>query len=247
VETRIMKTCLGSIGKLSLAVSAIIAAMLVAHAQAPTAQAQLPKTFMGRDCARVAALGKRHPLNLGFGRVRIGCGLTAGGSATSQQASAAPPPSPGNIDVITGTETYPHVTQSESMIATNGSIVVVNYNDSQNDANDQYSGVSVSTNGGATFTRLLPAPFATGHGDNFGDPLVVYNAKLGKFFAGDIVGIYLDRRRRDVLQPHHHGPAVRGSRRPAVRHLYPGLQSDLADRRMGTAGSWSQSRCALCL
>ena len=34
------------------------------------------------------------------------------------------------------------------------------------------SGTSVSTDGGATFTRLLPAPFALGHGTNFGDPIV---------------------------------------------------------------------------
>jgi carboxypeptidase family protein len=49
-----------------------------------------------------------------------------------------------------------------------------------------YSGVSVSVDGGQTFTRLLPAPFATGHGTNFGDPIVVYNNALGKWFAGDL-------------------------------------------------------------
>ncbi len=46
--------------------------------------------------------------------------------------------------------------------------------------------MSVSTDGGVTFTRLNPSPFATGHGTNFGDPIVVYNAKLSKWFAGDL-------------------------------------------------------------
>src|SRR5260370_6290562 len=66
-----------------------------------------------------------------------------------------------------------------------GQTAVVNYND-PNSASANYSGVSVSVDGGQTFTRLLPAPFATGHGTNFGDPIVVYNNALGKWFAGDL-------------------------------------------------------------
>jgi hypothetical protein len=50
----------------------------------------------------------------------------------------------------------------------------------------QYSGVSVSHDGGATFTRLSPSPFATGHTDNFGDPIIVYNQNLGEWVAGDL-------------------------------------------------------------
>src|SRR5262249_50020424 len=49
-----------------------------------------------------------------------------------------------------------------------------------------YWGVSVSFDGGNTFTRLLPAPFATGHGTNFGDPIVVYNNALSKWLGGDL-------------------------------------------------------------
>src|SRR5205823_45913 len=61
--------------------------------------------------------------------------------------------------------------------------VVIAYNDSR-DAPSNYSGISHSTNGGGSFTRILPSPFATGHGTNFGDPIIVYNNKLGKWFAG---------------------------------------------------------------
>jgi hypothetical protein len=93
-----------------------------------------------------------------------------------------------NVDVITGAETYPHVTQSEDQIAVNGSTVAVAYNDSISAASGQYSGISVSTDGGATFTRQLPSPFATGHGNNYGDPILVYNKKFSKWVTGDLVG-----------------------------------------------------------
>jgi hypothetical protein len=33
----------------------------------------------------------------------------------------------------------------------------------------------------------VPSPLCSGHGTNYGDPLVVYNQKLGLFFAGDLV------------------------------------------------------------
>src|SRR5207302_6907080 len=58
-------------------------------------------------------------------------------------------------------------------------------NDSRT-APGNYSGVSRSIDGGVTFTRLNPSPFASGHGTNYGDPIVVYNARLGKWFAGDL-------------------------------------------------------------
>ncbi len=61
----------------------------------------------------------------------------------------------------------------------------VNYNDSRT-APSNFSGVSVSSDGGATFARLNPSPLATGHGTNFGDPILVYNQKLAKWFAGDL-------------------------------------------------------------
>ena len=51
--------------------------------------------------------------------------------------------------------------------------VVVNYNDTTTATTIRV--LRYSTDGGATFTEIIPAPFATGHGTNYGDPIVVFN------------------------------------------------------------------------
>ena len=61
--------------------------------------------------------------------------------------------------------------------------VVVNYNDHNGSG---YSGISYSTDGGTTFTEILPSPLNSGHGTNYGDPIVVFNLKLNQWFAGDL-------------------------------------------------------------
>jgi len=70
--------------------------------------------------------------------------------------------------------------------ADKGKIVVVNYN-ANYDNGSSYTGTSYSSDGGVTFKEIQPAPFSSGHGTNYGDPLVVFNSKTGKFFAGDLV------------------------------------------------------------
>ncbi len=147
-------------------------------------------TVLGVQCSRVNELGVDKQENLRATMIRVGCGLEAGGDPDLFPASEAERPAfinGVNVNTITGPENFPHVTQSESMVwaTPDGSTIVVNYNDSDT-ASGNYSGVSVSVDSGATFTRLLPAPFATGHGTNFGDPIVVYNVALGKWFAGDL-------------------------------------------------------------
>src|SRR5439155_25823072 len=79
---------------------------------------------------------------------------------------------------------YPKVTQSEDMIWANGQTVVVNYNDTRT-ATTCVSGLSVSTDGGTTWTP--GQPLCSGHGTNIGDPIVVYNAARGLWYAGDLV------------------------------------------------------------
>ncbi len=129
-------------------------------------------------------------MNMRASAALAACGRAPAPAAAPGQAQASTfsPVSPvigPNIDLITGGETYPNVTQSEDQVFAHGSTVVVAYNDSR-DAPSNFSGISVSSDGGASFSRLLPSPFATGHGTNFGDPIVVYNAKLGTWFAGDL-------------------------------------------------------------
>jgi hypothetical protein len=60
---------------------------------------------------------------------------------------------------------------------------VVNYNDSRT-SSGCYSGLSYSTDNGATWNA--GQPLCSGHGTNFGDPIVVYNARLNTWFAGDL-------------------------------------------------------------
>jgi hypothetical protein len=54
---------------------------------------------------------------------------------------------------------------------------------SSTDSPNNYSGISYSQDGGATYTELRPSPFATGHGTNYGDPIVVYSSIVNEFFA----------------------------------------------------------------
>jgi Prealbumin-like fold domain len=173
--------CVALIACVTVAVTAFAGA--AASAQGPGSAAPLPA------CSTLDALGIPRQLNMRASAAMIACGRAAPGEAKPTSPSHGKALTPGvNVDVITGGETYPHVTQSEDQIFTHGSTVAVAYNDSRDAASGQYSGISVSTDGGATFTRLLPSPFATGHGNNYGDPVLVYNAKLGKWFAGDLAG-----------------------------------------------------------
>src|SRR5262245_8221705 len=162
----------------TFAASATIMGPMAARAQ----------TVLGIDCSQVAALNFDKQLNLRAGAVRIGC---AQESTVMPPAPAdgpsAPPLAVDNIDVISG-ETgfdYPHVTQSGSVIwSSDGSKILVTYNDAAGASSQplNFSGVSYSTDGAATWTRIRPSPFVN-HGTNFGDPVVVYNAKLATWFV----------------------------------------------------------------
>jgi NHL repeat len=158
-------------------------------------------TSEGIDCTQINILGIDKQENFRAGHVMIECGLLPGGdpSAVNEQLdSEAPsgeqwlsPAGPANILVSNRScSSSSSCTKSESMVwadsANGGQTVVDNYND-HNTTYSSYSGTSYSTNGGATFTEIQPPPFATGHGTNLGDPIVVFNAKLNTWFAGDLV------------------------------------------------------------
>jgi hypothetical protein len=147
------------------------------------------QTVLGVPCSEIYQRGIDMQENLRATAIRVGCGLEAPGEAGAESEGESVLDLT-NINLITGGETFPHVTQSESMVwsTPDAQTVVVNYNDSRDVASNpvNISGVSVSFDAGQTFQRILPSPFATGHGTNYGDPIVVYNNALGKWFAGDL-------------------------------------------------------------
>lgn len=88
-------------------------------------------------------------------------------------------------DLVTGTETSPHVTQSEIFTAANPNQIIVAYNDSRGvSANPvNISGASVSTDGGNTFTRLTASNGQSPFPNTFGDPVVFYNRPTDTWFT----------------------------------------------------------------
>ena len=130
----------------------------------------------------------------------IACGQAEGGSPSPSSTlsrliqSLLPAPlvyGTADVNLITGPETYPTITQSETFIATNPdnpNQIVVAYNDTRgvNASPGNAAGASVSTDGGNTFSRLTRAngqsPFNSG-GSNYGDPAVVYNRPTGTWFT----------------------------------------------------------------
>ena len=93
-----------------------------------------------------------------------------------------------DVDLITGTETSPNITQSETYTTANPDNpqqVVVAYNDSRgrNASPINISGASVSTDGGTTFTA---SPYANGQGpfaNTEGDPVILYNKPSQTWFT----------------------------------------------------------------
>ncbi len=172
------------VSRVVLVVMTLVAPRLAGAAGAP------PDSVLGVPCAHIYLLGIDRQQNLRAGLIRQGCGLESFGSAMGESGE-----NPGGFSVegyggvdidVSGPDPNPFAVHSTSMVWANDSTVVVTYNDTAA-APDNYSGVSVSFDGGATFTRLRPSPFATGHGENYGYPVVVWNAALQQWFAGFLV------------------------------------------------------------
>jgi len=87
-----------------------------------------------------------------------------------------------DLNLVTGDETFPAVTQAGSMIWGYGAEVVAVYNDSR-DAPTSYSGISVSADGGTTFARLSPNPFSTLLAGDMGSPAVAHDDATGSWLA----------------------------------------------------------------
>jgi hypothetical protein len=168
---------------------ALPALLLAACVLLQPSRATAQMTSVGIDCSQIQALQLLKQDNLGAGRVLIECGVVPGGKPSAGSASKSP--APPNIRVSNrACSSSSSCTKSESMVwasTKNPKQVVVNYNDSAGNGSS-YTGTSYSADGGATFHEIQPPPFVNGHGFNAGDPIVVFNSKLGKFFAGDLAG-----------------------------------------------------------
>src|SRR6266702_7287881 len=121
----------------------------------------------GFDCSKIHELGIDKQENMRAGAIMIACGEAQGGSASVfetdsqaiQQTLAPLAYGAADVDLITGAESSPHITQSETFSwanPDNPNQIVVAYNDSRgrNVTPINISGASVSTDGGVTFDRL---------------------------------------------------------------------------------------------
>jgi hypothetical protein len=148
----------------------------------------------GFDCSKIHELGIDKQENLRAGAIMIACGLSEGGipfhgSGVSKfvQKLMAPASYGGlDVDLITGPETFPNVTQSTTFSWANPDTndIVVAYNDTRgiHATPPSGSGASVSTDGGTTFTRLTyngQSPFP----NTGGGPVVLYSRHSGTWYT----------------------------------------------------------------
>jgi len=148
----------------------------------------------GFDCSKIHELGIDKQMNMRAGAIMIACGLSEGGiplhgSGVSKfvQKLMAPASYGGlDVDLITGPETFPNVTQSTTFSWANPDTndIVVAYNDARgiHATPSSCSGASVSTDGGTTFTRLTyngQSPFP----NTGGSPVVLYSRRSNTWYT----------------------------------------------------------------
>ena len=151
---------------------------------------------VGFDCSRIHELGIDKQENMRAGAIMIACGEAQGGSTSRDRAfsqlvqSLTAPLTFGatDMDLVTGTETYPNVTQSETFCAVNpdnSNQIVVAFNDSRgrNVSPINISGASVSTDGGTTFTRLTTGSGQGPFSNTVGDPVILYKRNNGTWYT----------------------------------------------------------------
>lgn len=167
---------------------AIALLVSLAHFSGTTAQAQI--TSVGVNCSEISKLHLLQQTNMRAAVVLSECGITGGLRSDAARRRLEPDPlQPPNVLVSNRTcSSYTNCTKSTSSVwhSTRAvdNTVVVNFND---DYGGGFSGTSYSTDDGATFTEILPPPFDSGNGSNFGDPILIYNQRLGQWFGGDLV------------------------------------------------------------
>src|SRR5438128_2637874 len=141
----------------------------------------------GFDCSKIHQLGIDRQENFRAGAIMIYCGEAQGGTASPGDTASRlvekllSPLTYGaaDVDLITGTETYPNITQSETFTAINPDNplqIVIAYNDSRgrNFNPINISGASCSTDGGITFTRITGTNGQSPFSGTAGDPVILY-------------------------------------------------------------------------
>jgi len=134
--------------------------------------------------------------NFRAGAMMIYCGESQGGSLDPDDRESksfaeeilAPLLGGTDADLITGTDSGTHTTQSETFAAANPdnpNEIIVAYNDSRGVfvSPINISGASVSTDGGATFTRLTRSTGQSPFTNTYGDPVVLYNRPTATWFT----------------------------------------------------------------
>src|SRR5882724_10432180 len=159
-----------------------------------------PLVPVGFDCSKIQELGIDKQENFRAGAIMIACGAVEGGWGSSSGGTLlqrigkavkkllAPLNGAADVNLITGAETSPNITQSETYTTVNPDNpqqIVVAYNDSRGrNANPiNISGASASTDGGATFTRLTKANGQSPFDGTEGDPVILYNKPSGTWFT----------------------------------------------------------------
>src|SRR6266568_6762165 len=151
----------------------------------------------GFDCATIHEKGIDRMEGFRAGLIMIACGEATGGVGIPSNAlvklaqKLLPAPlayGAADVDLVTGTETSPHITQSETYTTANPDNpdeICVAFNDSRDVASNpiDISGLSCSTDGGMTFTRVTNASGLSPFTNTFGDPVVLYNKPTGTWFT----------------------------------------------------------------
>ena len=152
----------------------------------------------GFDCSKIRQLGIDKMENFRAGAIMIFCGQAEGGGERDEAGSSsafsklvhkltAPVNFGGtDVDLVTGTETAPHIIQSETFTGANPDNpdqVLAAFNDSRCADSNNYSGLSVSTDGGLTFTRVTNGSGCSPFANTFGDPVALYNKPTSTWFT----------------------------------------------------------------
>ena len=156
-----------------------------------------PLVPAGFDCSRIDELGIDKQENMRAQAIMIFCGRAEGGAAprsdTFSQVVQQLLPAPlafgaADVDLVTGTESSPNITQSETFTTVNPenpNQIVVAYNDSRgrNVSPINISGASASTDGGTTFTRVTLASGQGPFSNTVGDPVILFNGPTDTWYT----------------------------------------------------------------